>query len=258
MSSPRFHLERLHAGAVWRLELASPPGNVLDAALCAELLRALREVEAEPKARLLRIEGAGPHFSFGASVREHRAEHAEAMLRAMRALLLALHASPVPSLAVVRGFCLGGGLELALCCSWIAAAEDARFGLPEIALGALPAFALALLPRRIAPALAEDWMLSGRHLSAREAEAAGLVRVALAAEELESWYSSFLAREILPRSAPVLRLLRRAVREGGAAQLAEAFEREERRYLEELLRLADAQEGVEAFLARREPRFRHA
>jgi cyclohexa-1,5-dienecarbonyl-CoA hydratase len=258
MQGPRHQLERRHAGAVWHLEIASAPGNILDAALCAELLGALREVEAEPKARLLILAGAGANFSFGASVREHRAEEAPAMLRAMSELLLALHGSPVPSLALVRGYCLGGGLELALCCSWIAAEEDARFGLPEVTLGALPAFALALLPRRIAPALAEDWMLSGRHVSAQAAEAGGLVRVALPPAELESWLSSFLAREILPRSAPVLRMLRRAVRDDERAAVARAFEREERRYLDELLRLEDAREGVEAFLARREPRFRHA
>jgi cyclohexa-1,5-dienecarbonyl-CoA hydratase len=258
MQAPRHRLERRHGGAVWHLEIASAPGNVLDTALCAELVEAVREVEAEPKARLLILEGAGPNFSFGASVAEHRAEAAPQMLRAMRELLLTVHGSPVPVLALVRGYCLGGGLELALCCSWIAAAEDARFGLPEITLGALPAFALALLPGRVAPAVAEDWMLSGRHFSAAEAEAAGLVRVALPGAELESWLTSFLAREVLPRSAPVLRLLRTAFREERQCALAQAFAREEQRYLEALLPLADASEGVEAFLARREPRFRHA
>ena len=161
MEAPRLQLERRHGGAVWRLEIGAAPGNVLDSALCDELARAVREVEAEPKARLLLIEGAGANFSFGASVPEHRAEAAPRMLQAMRELLLTLHGSPVPSLALVRGYCLGGGLELALCCSWIAAAEEARFGLPEVSLGALPAFALALLPGRVAPAIAEDWMLSG-------------------------------------------------------------------------------------------------
>ncbi len=246
-----------HEGAVLRLVIKNGKGNVLDQGVVDALRGALGEAAELHGLRCVVLEGEGKHFSFGASVPEHAPGRVEAMLPGFHALIRDLVHLDVPILALVRGQCLGGGLEVAACCSWIVAEEDAWFGQPEIKLGVLAPAGSVLLPARLAPAVAEDLLLTGRSIDAVEAKAVGLVSDVFSAGTGEDALQDWLAANILPRSAAALRMALHAVR----APLRDAVDRRlqyvEDLYLDQLMATHDAKEGIAAFLERREPAWTH-
>src|ERR1035437_9807067 len=122
-------------GALLRLRLSRPKANIVDAAMIVALHAAFEAHRADHGLRGVLLDAEGPHFSFGASVEEHVAERCAAMLSALHALIINMVEFPVPILTVVRGQCLGGGLEVALAGGPIFAAPEAKFGQPEMMLG---------------------------------------------------------------------------------------------------------------------------
>ena len=162
-------------GAVHHLVLDGPPANVVGMETCSRLCAEVEAVVADERAKLIVLRGEGKHFSFGASVEEHLPEQAGDMLAGMRRTVLSLATAPVPTLAAVRGRCLGGGFELALACGWILATEDSILAAPEIRLGVIAPFAMALLEGSVPRTVAEDLLLSGRDLEAAAAKDAGIV-----------------------------------------------------------------------------------
>jgi cyclohexa-1,5-dienecarbonyl-CoA hydratase len=240
---------------VLELTLARPKGNVLDRAMLVALDDALVRHREDPRLKLVLIRGAGGNFSFGASVEEHRPAQAAEMLRSLHGVVRRIDAFPAPVAALVEGRCLGGAFELALACHLVLATRAARFACPEIRLGVFPPVFAVLGARRLPGALAERLLLTGEELAAESAFHFGLVAALLPgadprAEALD-WYRERLA----PLSALALRVATRAVREGSGmtAALGEPLDRVERAYLERLLPSHDANEGIEAFLAKRAP-----
>lgn len=240
-------------GRVLHLLLDAPKGNVLDGRMIAGLSEALARHGASPALRAIVIEGRGAHFSFGASVAEHTRAQAPAMLTALHGLFRVLAALAVPTVAVVRGACLGGGLELAAWCSWIFASPEATFGQPEIKLAVFPPMASLVLPWRLGGGRALDLCVSGRTLDAAEAKAIGLVHAIDPRPDEAA--RAFVAEHLLPRSGPSLRLAERAARAGLDALLRERLPLLERLYLDELMTTPDANEGIAAFLERRAPQW---
>jgi enoyl-CoA hydratase len=161
-----------------------------------------------------------------------------------------------PVLAAVAGMALGGGCELALACDIIIAADNARFGLPEIKLALLPgAGGTQRLPRAIGKAKAMDMCLSARLLDAAEADRAGLVsRVVPTAELMEKTLE--LANKIASFSAPALMVVKESINRAWESSLAEGI-LFERRELYARFASADAREGISAFLEKRSPNFYH-
>jgi enoyl-CoA hydratase len=157
-----------------------------------------------------------------------------------------------PLVAGVQGFCLGGGFELALACDIVVAADDARFGLPEVSLGIIPgAGGTQLTPRAIGKSLAMEMILAGRFLSADEALAHGLCSRVVAHEALRD-ETIALAMTIASGPPVAARLAKRAVADSYETTLEEGAQRElaafERAFLTE-----DADEGMRAFLEKRPP-----
>jgi len=249
---------RLDDGGRVAIQIDRPKGNVLTAEVIGELRRALAEASAARGTRLITISGAGPDFSFGASVEEHTPQQIERTLPQLHGLIRDLLALPAVTAAVVRGRCLGGGFEVALACDLVFAADDARLGVPEIALGVFPPAAAALLPLRVGTSRATSAILCGDARPASWWHAAGLIeRLAPAGaldEDVAGWYRSTLATRSgasLGQAAVASRVqLRHAV--------LPALEELERQYLHRLMRTADAVEGIAAFLERRPPSWRHA
>lgn len=244
--------ERRLDGTVLHILLNQPKGNVLEAAMIEAILGALDGVTRET--RLIVFEGAGKHFCFGASVEEHRAPQAQAMLTAFHGMFRKLAELAVPTCAVVRGQCLGGGLELASWCSWIVATPDARLGQPEIQLAVFPPMASILLPWRAGGQVALDLCVSGRSLTAEEALAAGLINAVT--EQPQVWWEE-LAGRLSKTSASSLRFAERAVRRALVRQLERDIPELERLYMDELMKTRDANEGIAAFLERRTPDWAH-
>jgi enoyl-CoA hydratase len=247
-------------GPVALLTLNRPKAlNALSAAVLEDLSVALAEVAARPDCRALIVTGAGPKaFVAGADITAMSAmTPAEALAFARRgqAVLSSLESLPVPVIAAINGFALGGGCELALCCDILYASDNAVFGQPEVKLGVVPGFGgTARLVRRIGPGAAMEWILAGDNVSAQEAFRLGLVQKVVVAEDLLK-EARELAGDIAARAPLAVAASRALVRaaqdrtvpEGLAAE-AEAFAT--------LFATADRQEGMEAFLQRRPVAFR--
>jgi cyclohexa-1,5-dienecarbonyl-CoA hydratase len=242
-------------GALLHLVLDRPKGNVLDIEMIGCLHEAIAQLRRPGDPRTVLFEGAGAHFSFGASVQEHLAPHAGRMLAALHGFFRELAASGRVLLAAVRGQCLGAGLELACFCHRVFAAPDARLASPEIRLGVFAPIASLVLPARIGQPRADDLLLSGRNVPADEALAMGLVDEIAAdpAAAALAWHHKHLA----PLSARALGLAVVSARQAFHAALAVHLDEVERRYLDELMATDDANEGLSAFLEKRAPAWSH-
>ena len=142
----KLKVEYLHNDSVVRIILDDGKGNVLDHIMMVELQNLLDSFFNKPDLKLITFEGAGKHYSFGASVEEHQKEMAATMLKNFHKLFFTLRDLAVPTLSKITGQCLGGGLELALMCNFLFADKTAKMGQPEIALGVFPPPASILLP----------------------------------------------------------------------------------------------------------------
>lgn len=242
-------------GQLVRLVLDRPKANVLDSALVGALRDAIRGVSADGPLKLVVFEGAGPHFSFGASVAEHLPGSVRAMLTSFHGLFREIEALGVPTAAIVRGQCLGGGFELATFCGRVVCDPSARFALPEITLGVFPPVAAATLSWRVPGAVATRVLLSGEVVPGEEAARIGLADQCAADPEaaLQAWFDQALA----PRSAVALRLAWRAARRPMARLLDEELAAVEALYLDELMAFRDPVIGLDAFLAKTQPVWEH-
>ena len=243
-----------HAGLL-RLRLARPKANIVDAAMIGALADAFAAHRDPGPLRAALIEAEGPHFSFGASVEEHLPAQCAAMLRGLHGLLVTMLEWPRPILVVVRGQCLGGGLEVALAGSLIFAAKDAQLGQPEMKLGVFAPAASCLLPFRVNQPTAEDLLLSGRSIGADEARAAGIVHAV--ADDPEAVALAYFDQHLAGKSAAALGYAVRAAREGMLPEVKRRIAAVEKLYLEGLIKTRDANEGLAAFLAKRQPVWEH-
>ena len=246
--------EQIFDGAVLRVVLNRPKANILDAAMIAAIGAAL-DSEVQAQTALIVFDGEGKHFSFGASVEEHQADQAAGMLAAFHGLFRKLAALSVPTCAVVRGQCLGGGLELASWCSWIVATPDAHLGQPEISMSVYPPMASVLLPWRASGRATLDLCVSGRSLTADEALTAGIVNAVT--PEPEVWWRELAQRHLMKTSAAALRFTEQAARRSLMERLEADLPWLERLYLDQLMTTHDANEGIRAFMERRKPEYRH-
>lgn len=242
-------------GAAVRMLINRPPLNILDVMTLRKLRAKFQAASTEVGVRLVELRGAGEKaFSAGTEIRDHFPERAPEMLSEFHALVRAVLYSPLPTLAVVRGHCLGAGMELTLACDFTLASSDARFGQPEIKLGAFPPVAAAILPRLIPEKKALEIILTGESLSAEDAWGLGLVNRVVAASELETAVKDF-SEVLLAHSGSALALARRATRLGSRQSLESSLREAERIYLDELILTEDAEEGLRAFLEKRPPRW---
>ena len=233
-----------------------PPLNVLDLALLRELDEALTSCAQDPAADIVVLKGGGRAFSAGVDIRDHTREKVPEMLKVVHGAMRKLLALPQVTVALVRGLCLGGGCELASCCDFILASEESSFATPEIQVGCYPPLALARFSSLIGYHRAAEMILTGRTFSAQEAAHVGLINRVLPADELDCGLETLLT-ELLGKSGAVLRLTVRGLRELSLTGFSEALRRSEEIYLRELLPTEDIEEGAQAFLAKRKPRWAH-
>ena len=244
---------------IWLLTVNRPKAlNALNAATLAELARAIAQVAADDAARVLLVTGAGERaFVAGADISEmvdRSADEARTFSgRGMR-VMHALEELPVPVIALVNGFCLGGGCELALACDWILAAETAVFGQPEVSLGIPPGFGgTQRLPRRIGAPRALELLATARQMKAPEALAVGLVNHVYSLAELQG-KGMEAARTIAAKGPAAVRLAKQAVRQGRDLDLHAACALESDLFAQAFA-TRDGSEGMRAFLEKRQPKF---
>lgn len=237
--------------------------NALSFAVLREIEARVEEVEQgieRSDVRALLVTGAGRRaFCAGADVKELMGrtplEHRRG-LRFGQALFERIADLPVPSIAVIDGFALGGGLELAMACTFRLATAAARMGLPEIKLGLVPGYGgTQRLPRLVGEANALDMVMTGRMVKADEGLSMGLVNRIVEGDPVEAGLA--FAAEFTGYSLPVLRLGRDAVRRALDLPVREGLEVEAD--IGALsYQTADAAEGMSAFIEKRAPVFRDA
>jgi cyclohexa-1,5-dienecarbonyl-CoA hydratase len=234
------------------LTLCHPPLNILTRAMLAELRESLGRLEAERGLKVLVVAADGKHFSAGADVGEHLPPQYRELIPEFVETVRAIAEFPAPVLAAVRGRCLGGGFEVAQAADLIVAGEGASFGQPEIVLGVLPPAACALLPGLCAPGLAAELVLTGDAITARRAEAAGLVVRVVPDDRIEA-EAMELAKRMARHSGAALRQTKRALRAGVAAGRRDALAAAQAIYVDGLMKTEDAVEGLRAFMEKRTP-----
>ncbi|MCI2429787.1 enoyl-CoA hydratase/isomerase family protein [Candidatus Acetothermia bacterium] len=242
--------------ALARVILHRPPLNVLGIADLRELSQALERLREDP-AKIVVLAAEGKVFSAGVDIKDHTAEKVREMIAAVHEVFAQLWALPQPTVCVVQGAALGGGMELATACDFVIASENAQFGQPEIKVGVFPPIACLLLPRLLPWPKAMELILTGEAISAQEAQRLGLVNRVASAEQLDPEAKAFIEK-LTSLSGPVLKLSKRATLCGFKErwEWEEALAEIERLYLDELMNLEDAQEGLQAFLEKRKPQWR--
>lgn len=250
--SERVSVQVLDDGAIWRVTFGQPPGNILDRATARELADAFHEGRRATGLKAICLEGRGEHFSYGASIQEHLPDQVALLLATMHQLVVSMLDSHLVVVAAVRGRCLGGGLEVAALCQRIFAAPESSFAQPEIGLGIFAPIASIVLPLRIGQAAAEELCLTGRAVTADEACRLRLVDE-ISRGDVMDHAVEWARRNCLPHSAKSLRYAVQAVRAHLAARVHAELPDLTRVYLEGLMSTADATEGLQAFLEKRQP-----
>ena len=237
-----------------RLALNHPPLNVIDIAVMEELGQALGEIEARSDVSVVVLSGASKAFSAGVDVAAHTPDKVEGMLLKFHAVIRALVASRKVTVAAVHGHCLGGGAEMAMVCDVVYTAASAQWGFPEIKLGCYPPVACAALAALVGQKRAAELILTGRTISGIEAAEMGLSNRAVADGELTGAVDH-LIEELVGLSPAALAITKKAVYAWDAMHFDKGLARAEKIYLEELVKTADAQEGIRAFMEKRVPKW---
>lgn len=243
---------------VARIAFARPPLNILTISMMKEIADAINRATQTPDVCAIVFAGspASRAFCAGVSIEEHKPETVYQMLDGFHSIFRALNAASKPVIALVGGAALGGGCELAAFADIVIASPAARFGQPEIKLGVFPPVAAFILPRVIGEKRAREMILTGELLTGETAASMGLVNHVVAENALEAKCEELLSA-FRQMSVPALELARRAMVQTWGLGFDDALKRSEEIYLNELMSFRDPQEGVEAFIAKRPPRWKH-
>ena len=231
--------------------------NALNLELLREIGTALGEAQKNDKVRAIILTGSEKAFAAGADIKLMSEKSfvdvfTEDLFTAEERAIMRIRK---PMIAAVAGYALGGGCELAMMCDFIIAADNAKFGQPEVNLGVMPGLGGSVrLTKLVGRAKAMDMALTGRFMEAEEAERAGLVaRVVPAKKLIEE--ATAAAKRIAEKSAMSIMAIKEAVRRADEMPLSEAI-LHERRLFQALFATEDQKEGMNAFIEKREPQFR--
>jgi len=234
--------------------------NALNQAVRLELRQALRDIEEDDSIRVAIVTGAGDKaFIGGADITELKemtpiACEARASTLGQQ-LYTEIENLRVPVIAMINGFCLGGGCEIAMCCDIRVASENARLGQPEINIGIFPGGGgTQRLPRLVGWGKAKELLYTGRIIDAAEAERIGLVDKVVPADELGSTVTE-LAETIAGKSPVIIRLLKKAITRGMYSNLPDGLAYDKSTF-SLCFATDDHHEGITAFLEKREPEFK--
>ncbi|KXG80038.1 MULTISPECIES: enoyl-CoA hydratase [Pseudomonas] len=244
-------------GKVGLITLNRPQAlNALNAQIVGEINLALDQLEKDPNIGCVVLTGSAKAFAAGADIKEMaELQYPQIYVEDLFSDSDRIANRRKPIIAAVSGFALGGGCELAMMCDFILAADNAKFGQPEINLGVLPGMGgTQRLTRAVGKAKAMELCLTGRLMGAEEAERAGLVaRIVPQAELVEEALK--VAATIASKSIPVSMMVKESVNRAFEVTLSEGV-RFERRVFHAAFATEDQKEGMAAFIAKREAQFK--
>lgn len=233
--------------------------NALDAPLLCRMEEFLNEAEADTEVRALVITGAGEKsFISGTNINELREmtpAGAKRFIEASHGFFDRVEKSRLPSVALINGHCLGGGLELAMCCDIRVCSKNARLGLPEINVGMIPGTGGTIrLPRIVGLGHAKDMILRGRILGAEEAKSIGLVSEVYEDVETLKAQGMNIARELASKPPQIVSIDKQLIAEAFSG-MPEGFMMRNALALAYCFTTKDSLEGLNAFLEKRKPNY---
>jgi enoyl-CoA hydratase/carnithine racemase len=246
-------------GGIALATIDNPPMNALSSKTVADITLTIRAALEDPKVRVIVLTGKGKAFVAGADISEIKTlatkEDARALAQRGCEMTNTIERANKPVIAAINGFCLGGGLELAMSCHMRIASEKALLGLPEINLGIIPGFAgTQRLPRIVGKAKGLEMILSGAHYSAQDALAMGLVNKVVAPESVVDEAIS-LARTIAAKGRLAVIAAIDSASKGLGVSFDAGCEIESNNFAGVAIS-SDAKEGLDAFLSKRKPEFK--
>jgi cyclohexa-1,5-dienecarbonyl-CoA hydratase len=251
------HIHHRIEDRVARITFARPPLNVFHVEMMREIGNALSEsAQREIVAIVFDADKACRAFSAGVSVEDHVQETIFQMLDSFHSIFRQLEQIAKPAIAVVDGAALGGGCEIVAACDIVIASERSRFGQPEIKLGVYPPVAAVLLPLVIGEKRARELILTGEIIDAVEAGRLGLCNHVVPSAHLEPKLVEVLAK-LRELSATSLGFARQSLDLGRGRSIEDALSQQENVYIHELMKTADANEGVRAFMEKRKAVWRN-
>jgi len=238
---------------VARIELRHPPLNVIDVAMMDELAQTLAEIESRPDIAIVVLCGEGNTFSAGVDVAAHTPDKVQEMLAKFHGVIRSFVATKKVTIAAVHGHCLGGGAELAMVSDIVYTTEDAQWGFPEIKLGCYPPVACAALAALVGQKRAAELILTGRSIDGREAAQIGLATKSVSGDP----YSAVeeCVGNLLQLSPAALAVTKKAFYAWDAIHFDKGLARAEKTYFDDLMKTADAHEGIRAFMEKRTPKW---
>ncbi len=241
---------------VAKIIINMPPLNVLTVGSIEEITSALEKANADESIYAVVFAGSGDRaFSAGVDIAAHLPDKIDKTLNEFHKIFHLLANLQKPSIALVKGLALGGGCELAIGCDMVIASDQAKFGQPEIKVGAIPTVASALLPKLIGRKQALKLIFTGDTLSASEAKEMGLINKVVPEENLTA-AGDKLVQKLKNLSPIVLKLVRKAVYQGIDTGFEKALEGVTDIYLKQLMQTEDAVEGLKSFLEKRKPNWK--
>ncbi len=233
-----------------------PPLNVMHNPMMAEFNTVLESVLSGEDLAAIVIRATGKAFSAGVDVADHTDDKVGDMIRHFHGIFRKLASTDALTIAAVQGAALGGGCELACFCDIVLASHKAKLGQPEVQVGVFPPVAACVFPPQIGIKKAIELNALGATVTAEEAHRIGLVNQVYPADEFDTRVEAYLDG-IRKLSRPVVRMAKRATTLVAREQILSHLERTEKIYLDELIRLSDAHEGIAAFMEKRAPNWQH-
>lgn len=238
-----------------QVTLSNPTLNVIDLRMMEELAAVLAEIEAMPDVTVIALGGAGKAFSAGVDVAAHTPDKVATMLEKFHGVIRALVDTRKVTIAQVHGHCFGGGAEIAMVCDLVYTADDSKWGFPEIQLACFPPVAVTALAALIGQKRAAELILTGRTFTGVEAAEIGLANEAASNDNLSKLVEG-AAHRLTKLSPAALAITKKAIYAWDSIHFDKGLVRAERIYLEELMKTEDPQEGIRAFLEKRDPRWK--
>ncbi len=239
---------------VARIALQHAPLNVIDIPMMDELGRIIGEIESRADVSVVVVSGEGKAFSAGVDVAAHTPDKVDGMLAKFHSVIRALVSTKKVTIAAVHGHCLGGGAELAMVCDIVYTTDSAQWGFPEIKLGCYPPVACTALAALLGQKRAAELILTARTIDGTEAAEIGLANRSVGEGELAGTVEECVGR-LRELSPAALAITKKAIYAWDSMHFDKGLARAERTYFEELMKTADAQEGIRAFMEKRAPKW---
>lgn len=242
----------INTDCLTKITFSKPPLNIFNTEDLLSLEKTLLEIKNQKDLKLIVFESDQKVFSAGVDVAEHLPEKSLEMMKAFYSLFATLLELEIPTLALVKSACFGGGSEFALFCDFVLASENASFAQPEIKLACFPPLSMAHLTYLTGNKKALELILTGEKLNANEALQAGLVNHVFSEEEFDQKACEFV-NSITQNSASIIKETLNTYKKLNYAGLKEKIKLAEKVFAEELPKLEDYDEGIKSFFEKRSP-----